>query len=212
VHTLNLALKSIYAAKNTDKNSDIYHQCSWILLIVDDATFVKNFIMGHSMRLSMFNNFNSLKLLSVAPTRFDSTIVMLKRFKSLKKGLQEMIISDEWSFYKKDNVDSAQFVKETLLTDNWWMKVDYILAFTVPIYDVLRKTNTDITSLHLVYGMWDSMTENVKKVIYQHERKTKVEYSSFFMVVELILIDRWTKSNTHLHCLAHSLNPRQYII
>jgi len=51
-----------------------------------------------------------LKLLFVAPTRFASTIVMLKKFRSLKKGLQEMVISDGWSFYKKDNMDSAQFV------------------------------------------------------------------------------------------------------
>ena len=119
-----------------------------------------------------------------------------------------MVISDEWSFYKKDNVDSAQFVKETLLTDNWWMKVDYILTFTAPIYDILRKTDTNMASLHLVYGMWDSKIENVKRVIYQHERKIEVEYSSFFKLVELILIDRWIKSSTPLHCLAHSLNSR----
>ena len=56
--------------------------------------------------------------------------------------------------------------------------------------------------------MWDSMIENVRKVIYQHERKTKFEHSSFFKVVKLMLIDRWTKSNIFYHCLAHSLNPR----
>jgi len=133
---------------------------------------------------------------------------MLKRFRSLKKGLQEMVTSNEWSSYKEDNVDSAQFVKETLLNDNWWMKVDYILAFTTPIYYVLRKTDTDMATLHLVYEMWDSMIKNVKKVIYHHERKTKAEYSSFFEVVKLILTDRWTKSSTSLHCLTHSLNPR----
>jgi len=88
------------------------------------------------------------------------------------------------------------------------MKVDYILAFPVPIYDVLKKQNTNMATLHLVYGMWNSMIENVEKVIYQHERKTKTEYSSFFKVVELILIDRWIKSSTPLHCLAHSLNSR----
>jgi len=55
--------------------------------------------------------------------------------------------------YKEDNVDSAQFVKETLLNNNWWMKVDYIVAFTAPIYDVLRKTYRDMTTLHLVYEM-----------------------------------------------------------
>ncbi|XP_068498232.1 uncharacterized protein [Phaseolus vulgaris] len=49
---------------------------------------------------------------------------------------------------------------------------------------VCKAADTDMASLHLVYGMWDSMIENVKIVIYQHERKTKVEYSSFFNVVE----------------------------
>jgi len=59
-------------------------------------------LTGHSIRLSMFNNFNSLKLLFIA-----STIIMLKRFRSLKRGLQEMVISNEWSYYKEDNVDNA---------------------------------------------------------------------------------------------------------
>ena len=107
MHTLNLALKNIFAAKNTKRNSDLYEEFYWISQIVDDATFIKNFIMGHSMRFSMFNNFNSLKLLSVAPTIFASTIIMLKRFRSLKRGLQEMVISNEWSDYKEDNVDNA---------------------------------------------------------------------------------------------------------
>jgi len=147
VHTLNLALKNI-CNKKYQKNSDTYQQCSWISQIDDDVTFIKTFIMGHSMRLSMFNNFNSLKLLSVASTIFASTIVMLKMFRSLEKRLQKMVISDQWSSYKEDNVNSAQFVKETLLTDNWWMKVDYI-----PIYDVLRKTDTNMATLYLVYEM-----------------------------------------------------------
>jgi len=43
------------------------------------------------MRLSIFNTFNSLKMFSVAPTRFSSTIVMLKRFRSSKKELQEWL-------------------------------------------------------------------------------------------------------------------------
>ena len=206
VHTLNLALKNICAAKNTKRNSDLYEEFYWISQIADDATFIKNFIMGHSMRLSMFNNFNSLKFLSVAPTRFASTIIMLKRFKSLKRGLQEMVISNEWSDYKEDNVDNARTIKETLLNDNWWMKVDYIIAFTAPIYGVIRKT--DMATLHLVYEMWDSMIEDVRKTIYQHEGKAQVEHSSFFETVNSVLIDRWTKNSTSLHCLAHSLNPR----
>ncbi|KAG5051638.1 hypothetical protein JHK87_003836 [Glycine soja] len=190
VHTLNLALKNICAAKNTEKNNVAYEECSWITQIADDAMFVKNFVMSHSMRLSIFN---SLKLLSIAPTRFASTI---------------MVISDQWSSYKEDDVAKAKFVKDTLLDDKWWDKVDYILSFTSPIYDVHRRTNTEASSLHLVYEMWDSMIEKVKNAIYQYERKEKSEGSTFYEVVHSILIDRWTKSSTPLHCLAHSLNPR----
>jgi len=77
VHTLNLALKNICSPKNTrKKKSDTYQQCVGSQ-IAKDASYIKNFIMGHSMRLSMFSNINSLKLLFVASTRFSSTIVML---------------------------------------------------------------------------------------------------------------------------------------
>ncbi|KAL6545669.1 hypothetical protein OROGR_009543 [Orobanche gracilis] len=41
-----------------------------------------------------------------------------------------------------------------------------------------------------------------------HERKELTEKSTFYDVVDAILIDRWTKSSSPLHCLAHSLNPR----
>ncbi|XP_057418634.1 uncharacterized protein LOC130712832 [Lotus japonicus] len=85
VHTLNLALKNICAAKNTERNNTVYEECSWITKIAKDAMLIKNFIMCHSMRLSIFHSFNSLKLLSISPTRFASTIVMLKRFRELKK-------------------------------------------------------------------------------------------------------------------------------
>jgi len=44
-------------------------------------------------------------------------------------------------------------VKETLLNDNWWMKVDYILVFTAPIYDVFKKTDTNMATFHLVCEM-----------------------------------------------------------
>ena len=136
----------------------------------------------------MYKNFNSLKLISITPTRFASTIVMFKRFRSLKEGLQNMVISLEWSIYKDNDVAKAKKVKETLLDDIWWNKIDYILSFIAPIYDVLRKTNSDMTCLHLVYAILDSMIKNVRQVIYR--RKTKNEESPFYDVVHKILMDR----------------------
>jgi len=68
--------------------------------------------------------------------------------------------------------------------------VSYIVDFTEPIYEMLRLADTDKPCLHLVYEMWDTMIENVKKVIYNKEKKEQDEESSFFTVVYDILIGR----------------------
>ena len=137
VHTLNLALKNICATKNTEKNEVTYEECSWITRIADDASFIRVFIMNHSLRLAMFNEFCPLKLLQVADIRFFSIVVMLKKLKLIKRCLQAMAVSDQWAAYKEDDVGKAQNVKEMILSDHWWDVVDYILEFTTPIYDML---------------------------------------------------------------------------
>ncbi|XP_038701981.1 uncharacterized protein LOC119998684 [Tripterygium wilfordii] len=211
VHTLNLVLKNVCAAKHTESESDImFEECSWIADIVGDVVFIKKFITTHSMRLAIYNKFVPLKLLAVAETRFASNVVMLRRFKLVKRGLQEMLISDMWDVFREDDVGGARFVKEKIFDDVWWDKIDYILSFTGPIYDMLRFVDMNKPTLHLIYEMWDSMIENVKKVIYRHEIKQMNEESRFFSVIYSVLVDRWTKSITPLHCLAHSLNPRYY--
>jgi hypothetical protein len=160
------------------------------------------------MRLAMFNDYSKMKLLSIADTRFASWIIMLKRFKVVKRALQDMVLSDRWSLYREDDVGKAQFVKEKVLDDLWWDKIDYILDFTGPIYDMIRVTDTDTPCLHLVYDMWDTMIEKVKQAIYRHESRRDNEQSSFYEVVHKILVARWNKSNTPLQCLTHSLVPR----
>ena len=117
VHTLNLALKSICATKNTEKNEVTYEECSWIINIADDASFIRVFIINHSMRLAMFNEFCSLKLLQVADTRFASIVVMLKRLKLIKRCLQAMAISEQWASYREDDVGKTQKVKDMILSD-----------------------------------------------------------------------------------------------
>jgi len=93
--------------------------------------------MNHSIRLAIFNHFSHLKLLDVADIRFASAIVMMKRFKFLKHSLESMVISEDWSSYKANDMGKAQVVKEFILNDVWWDKITYILDFTQPIYNML---------------------------------------------------------------------------
>ena len=95
VHTLNLALKNICAPSTHPRYDDVMEQCGWISRVSSDASFIKNFIMNHAMRLSMYNNHCKLKLLLVADTCFASTIVMLKRFKTIKRGFEQLVIIEE---------------------------------------------------------------------------------------------------------------------
>ncbi|XP_039043429.1 uncharacterized protein LOC120182547 [Hibiscus syriacus] len=104
----------------------------------------------------------------------------------------------------------ANFVKEKLVSDDWWDKVAYIIDFTKPIYDILRVCGTDKPCLHLVYKLWDSMIEKVKCEIYTKEKRPLSDFSPFYHVVYGILIAHWTKSYTPLYSLDHSLNPRFY--
>lgn len=73
---------------------------------------------------------------------------------------------------------------------------------------MLRGADTDKPCLHLIYEMWDNMIEKVKDCIYRHERKEIDEEFVFYDTIYAILYDFWLKSNTPLHCSAHSLNPR----
>ncbi|CAL8168316.1 unnamed protein product [Prunus armeniaca] len=88
VHTLNLALKSICSPK---QNDDWYDKCSWISEIAANVGFIKFFIVNHNMRLTMYKDHCKLKLLFIDETRFASTLVMIRRFKEVKEGLEQMI-------------------------------------------------------------------------------------------------------------------------
>ncbi|KAI9156180.1 hypothetical protein LWI28_001806 [Acer negundo] len=200
VHTLNLALKSICSPSPHPRYDDIMEECGWIAKVSSDVFSIKKFIVNHSMRLAMFNEHSKLKLLSVYDTRFASTIVMLKRFKQIKHGLEHM----------EDDVEKARAVKEKILDEYFWVDIDYILRFTAPIYEMLRMADTDTPCLHLIYEWWDSMIEKVKIAIFRKERKQLNDSSRFFYMVHGILVERRTKSSAPLHGLAYSLNPRYY--
>lgn len=75
---------------------------------------------------------------------------------------------------------------------------------------MLRRSDTDEPCLHMIYEWWDTMIEKVKVAIYRQEGKEHDEHSHFYKVVHNILVSRWTKSTSPLHCMAYSLNPRYY--
>jgi hypothetical protein len=161
VHTLNLALKDICDPKDFAGDNEVL----WFIReIANEALFIKNYIMNHGTRLSMFSEFSKLKFLQIAEIRFASIVIMLKRFLDIKDALVQMVVHQNWAAYREDNTDRAQRVKELILNDVWWDKLNYIVSFMLPIYSMIRVADTDKPCLHLIYEMWDDIIEKVSNI------------------------------------------------
>ncbi|XP_049936681.1 uncharacterized protein LOC126410588 [Nymphaea colorata] len=211
LRTFIAALKSICNPPSKEQDPHAYELCSWIEDLEKDVRNIRNFIVNHQHALSIYNKHSDLKLLRVAETRFASLIVMVKRIKRVKSALISMVTDDDWSFYRADDDDKAQAIKGMILEDKWWDQIFYFLAFTEPIWEMLRVLDCDNSTLHCVYEMWDTMIEKIQEVIFKHEKKSiALEDSAFFDHVHRILIARWDKSSNPLQCMAHTLNPKYY--
>jgi hypothetical protein len=209
-HNLNLALKSICNPKE-EENSQAYALCSWIEDLERNVKSIRNFVVNHHRVNAIFNRHSDLKLLKVAETRFASIIVMMKRIKRVKNALINMVTDENWTFYRVDDDMKAQEIKKFILDDEFWDRVVYFLQFTQPIWEMLREVDKDEPMLHRVYEMWDNMIEKIQAIVFKHEEKNPaLDDSDFFNHIHSILVRRWDKSNTPLHCMAHSLNPKYY--
>lgn len=59
-------------------------------------------------------------------------------------------------------------------------KIDYILAFTIPIYEMIRVVDIDKPYFHLIYEMWDDMTAKVKLAFIDMREKSYLETLHFW--------------------------------
>jgi hypothetical protein len=199
VHSLNLALKSIA--------SDV----TWIGTLIDDARHIRNFVQNHTNALTIYKQYTHLSLLKIADTRFASSFIMLKRLREVKAALGAMVISDLWSFWRKTDQAASKRVKDTVLDDGWWERVNLSIKIMDPIISLLRFADTDKPILGDVYEGWDSMIESMKTIVMENESpEYGTSAESLWSTVQDILLSRWDKNCTPLHCLAHSLNPKFY--
>ena len=60
--------------------------------------------------------------------------------------------------------------------------------------------NTDAPILHRLYEMWDSMIENVKKEIFQHEGNEEYEESPFSIFLIFFFSFRHFGTNKLISC------------
>ncbi|KAK4375191.1 hypothetical protein RND71_005868 [Anisodus tanguticus] len=67
------------------------------------------------------------------------------------------------------------------MNDEWWDSIGYFLKCTKPIISMLKNVNLDSSKLHLIYDMWDTMSEKVKVIVFKYEGKNLTISQSIFL-------------------------------
>lgn len=141
----------------------------WIGNIIEDAQHIRNFVQNHKNSLTIYKKYNNLSLLKIVDAWFASSFMMLKRLREVKTALGAMVLFGFWSFWIKTDQVASKRVKETVLDDAWWERVDLIIPIMDPIISLLQFVDIDKPILGEVYEGWDSMTEFVRIIIIQSE-------------------------------------------
>jgi hypothetical protein len=81
--------------------------------------------------------------LKIVDTRLSSSFITLKRLREAKSVLGAMVISEYWCFWRKTDQASSKRVKDTMLDDGWWERVDLIIKIIDPIISLLRFADMD---------------------------------------------------------------------
>lgn len=119
-----------------------------------------------------------------------------------------MVVSQLWVEWRQADTKQGAMVRRLCLDEEWWSKIDFLLKFKGPAFELLRSTDTNHPFLGLVYDGMNCMVEKTMEIISQESPQLLFEDVGFVDLVQKIMVDRWNNFNTPP--LAHALNPKFY--
>jgi hypothetical protein len=180
------------------------HVCKVVALIVESR------YVYHHQSQAMYPEYSKLELLKVVKTRYASNFIMLRRLVEVKSALMSMVVGVTWAEWRQTNSERVSMVRRVLIDEDWWSKVEFLLKFTSPAFELLRDADTDKPFLGEIYDGMDTMVEKTVEIITQEAPTLFFVEVDFVEHVRSIIVTRWNGFNTPLHTLAHALNPKFY--
>ena len=93
--------------------------------------------------------------------------MMLRHLVEVKHALVSMVVSQLWIEWRQEDLEWGSMVRRLCLDEDWWSKIDFLLKFTTPAFELLRSADTNQPFLGEVYDGMDSMVEKTKEIISQ---------------------------------------------
>jgi hypothetical protein len=101
-------------------------------------------------------------------------------------------------------------VRRVLIDEDWWSKVEFLLKFILPAFELLRDANTNKPFLGEIYDGMVTMVEKTMEIITQEAPTLFFVEVDFVEHVRSIIVTRWNGFNTPLRTLPHAPNPKFY--
>jgi hypothetical protein len=132
VHTLNLLMHDI----------DKHGECGWINDFYKSGKKLIKFVTCHTRVNYFYGTYSRLQLLKIAKTRFGNYYLTFRCLLKVRQALGAMVMSDAWDELSTDK-EGANVVKGTILDNQFWSQVRYVLQFTKPTYNMIRFAGSD---------------------------------------------------------------------
>jgi len=170
VHTLNLIFK------------DLVRDFYWLDETYKRGKGIVKYFINHTHALSFFRENSKLELLKVAKTRFASHYILLKRLMECREALATTIVRDSWREWVKNGDENTRIVgakiSDTIKDDEFWDDVENILAFTKPIFYLIKFCDGEGPKMAEIYERMDNMLGEIKDAMRENK------YSSYYPKVE----------------------------
>ena len=62
---------------------------------------------------------------------------MLRRLIEVKQPLVSMVVSQLWAEWRQADSERGAMVRRLCLDEEWWSKIDFLLKFTTPAFELL---------------------------------------------------------------------------
>ena len=76
-------------------------------------------------------------------------------------SLQAIVVAEELNAWSKSKSTQAKKIRDMLLNEDWWVEVKYVVSFTSPIVELIRRVDFDSPILGQIYECMDCMVGKV---------------------------------------------------
>jgi hypothetical protein len=103
------------------------------------AREIIKFITNHHQSQAIYREYSKLELLKVVETRYASNFIMLHRLVEVKPALMSMVVGVTWAEWRQADSERGSMVQRVLIDEDWWSKIDFLLKFTLPAFELLSR-------------------------------------------------------------------------